>query len=114
MSIKVSRIPTVLADVPQRKTVSSKEGRTEGKTQPPSGMLSLVPSGELAMRLKPMEDRLLSLEDTLSRVLGDVREARNREVIMTTLLRTIIGHMAAVEKGEATGCPLHRLGVDYG
>jgi osomolarity two-component system response regulator SKN7 len=49
-----------------------------------------------------MENRVLGLEDRLAKALDEVREARSREVGMVALFRDVIGHLAAVEKGECS------------
>jgi osomolarity two-component system response regulator SKN7 len=52
-------------------------------------------------RLFDMENRVLGLEDQLMAALNEVREARSREMGLVTVMRDMLGHMAATENGES-------------
>ena len=67
----------------------------EDETSPRNGL-----SSEDASRLNEMENRVMSLEDQLSKALDEVREARSREMGIMNVVRDVIVHLATIEKGE--------------
>ncbi|WVQ95114.1 hypothetical protein IAU59_002208 [Kwoniella sp. CBS 9459] len=87
----------------KRKAVAPRKGPggENEDTSPKAGGLT----SEDASRLNVMENRIVSLEGKLERALSEVREARGRESGMMSLLRDMVGHLAANEK-ETTGSPL--------
>lgn len=62
-------------------------------------------SSEDANRLNEMENRVMTLEDQLSKALDEVRDARSREMGIMNVVRDVIVHLATVEKGESALCP---------
>ncbi|WVF67518.1 hypothetical protein IAT40_002274 [Kwoniella sp. CBS 6097] len=87
----------------KRKAVAPRKGPggDNEDTSPKAGGLT----AEDSSRLNVMENRIVTLEGKLERALSEVREARGRESGMMTLLRDMVGHLAANEK-ETTGSPL--------
>jgi osomolarity two-component system response regulator SKN7 len=67
----------------------------EDETSPRNGLNS-----EDANRLNEMENRVMTLEDQLSKALDEVRDARSREMGIMNVVRDVIVHLATIEKGE--------------
>ena len=64
-------------------------------------------------RLLEMEQRINGLEDRLAKALDEVQEARSRELGVISVMREVVVHLAAVERGESCimdHCLTRRIG----
>lgn len=78
-----------------------KKGTEPGNETSPSGPRSAGPSTDEMGRLIEMENRVMGLEERLASALDEVQEARSRAMDLMIMMREVIVHLAAMEKGES-------------
>nr|XP_019044865.1 hypothetical protein I302_06779 [Kwoniella bestiolae CBS 10118]OCF23795.1 hypothetical protein I302_06779 [Kwoniella bestiolae CBS 10118] len=86
----------------KRKAVAPRKTAGEGDDTSPKGFGL---SAEDASRINVMENRIVTLESKLDRALEEVREARARESGVMSVLKEVIGHLAANERATS-GSPM--------
>lgn len=84
----------------KRKTVGPKKGNNDEREGSPNRGLN----AEDANRLAEMESRVHTLEEALVRTQEQLRDSRSREGGVLALMRDVVSHLAACNKGKPLPC----------
>lgn len=84
----------------KRKAVVPKKATENSDPSSPGGPHL---SHQEAGRVSDMENRIVGLEDMLFKTTEQLRESRNQSLGMMTILREVLVHLAAADKGECGG-----------